>query len=204
MGFFWFLFCHLEKYCWMISVFFFFLHAFRGVPGVFQRPYSVGRSHFRLLFWNTGSSIHFGIFFLKFSISQYWTWNPMRDILAIWKLWSLAIYIVGAANLVCQPNPHLIDFTVLYTRLFIYILFPMRPGFVIFQKIPMRTRERKRLILASLRISAGKSTDYKSVAQAGENVALCSWTRPKKTRYFISVTNNSLRNQQITQFRGQR
>ncbi|MCJ1424475.1 hypothetical protein MMC29_002363 [Sticta canariensis] len=82
-----------------------------------------------------------------------------------------------------------------------------RPGVVVLQGVPMRTGERKRLIVdipGSLTMSAtdrvlkyekNRYAKYEgnhiTVAQAGDKVELGSWTRPKKTRYFISVNDTA-------------
>lgn len=78
------------------------------------------------------------------------------------------------------------------------------PGIVVLQGVPMRTGERKRLIVdipGSLTMRAmvedwpyeknRNERNHITVAQAGDKVELASWTRPKKTRYFISVNDTA-------------
>lgn len=65
----------------------------------------------------------------------------------------------------------------------------MSPGFVVLHGVPMRTGERKRLIIDSLIRQQWPILCYRAVAQAADKIALSSWTRPKRTRYFISVTD---------------
>lgn len=80
------------------------------------------------------------------------------------------------------------------------------PGIVVLQGVPiMRAGERKRLIVdipsiltmnTILNPARNKDRDpfwlnYILVAQEGDKVELASWTRPKKTRYFISVNDTA-------------
>lgn len=79
------------------------------------------------------------------------------------------------------------------------------PGIVVLQGVPMRAGERKRLIVdipskLTMNEHGSRSTNsrdpsfginYITVAQAGDKVELASWTRPKQTRYFISVNDTA-------------
>ncbi|MCJ1462593.1 hypothetical protein MMC07_001195 [Pseudocyphellaria aurata] len=75
----------------------------------------------------------------------------------------------------------------------------IRSGIAVCQGVPMRSGERKRFIVDTFHRWTGLETnpDYLShktrnhvvAAQAGDKVALTSWTRAKKTRYFLSVTD---------------
>ena len=67
----------------------------------------------------------------------------------------------------------------------------MRPGFVVLQGVPMRTGERKRLIVDCGYPGINKHLLYTAIAEAGDEATLSSWTKPKRTRYFISVTDTA-------------
>lgn len=84
----------------------------------------------------------------------------------------------------------------------------MRAGLTVLQGAPSRTGERKRLVIDSsgfirTRPRAGvprqewakaagrKSKNYEAVAKEGDKISLGSWTRPEKTRYFISATDTA-------------
>ena len=73
-----------------------------------------------------------------------------------------------------------------------------RPGLAVFQGVPMREGERKRLILDTFGNQSYRSNPkmwpphkYEVAAAPGDSVALGSWTRPEKTRYFIGVSDNA-------------
>lgn len=73
-----------------------------------------------------------------------------------------------------------------------------RPGLAVFQGVPMREGERKRLIrdtfedqLCRSDRRSGPLRGYEATAAPGDSVALGSCTRPAKTRYFIGVSENA-------------
>lgn len=84
----------------------------------------------------------------------------------------------------------------------------MRAGIAVFQGVPSRTGERKRLVIDSCgfvrarpregvaqqewaKAAGYKSNNYEAVAMKGDKISLESWTRSEKTRYFISVTDTA-------------
>ena len=77
----------------------------------------------------------------------------------------------------------------------------LRSGITIYQGVPMRAGERKRFIVDGFKSSGAspkerqqvidESTDYEAVAKPGEKIDLRSWTRPKKTKYLLGVSDTA-------------
>lgn len=75
----------------------------------------------------------------------------------------------------------------------------IRSGIVVCHGVPMRSGERKRFIvdtfhkLSGLKTSSTESprvaNNHVAIAHAGDKAELTSWSKEKKTRYFISVTD---------------
>ncbi|MCJ1228102.1 hypothetical protein MMC12_004763 [Toensbergia leucococca] len=76
----------------------------------------------------------------------------------------------------------------------------IKPGIVVILGVPMRYGERKRWILDgaagyggygarnAASLSHKLETDYVAVARPGDQVTVESWTRPKKTKFYIEVS----------------
>lgn len=74
----------------------------------------------------------------------------------------------------------------------------IRSGIAVCHGVPMRSGERKRFIVDTFHKFSGLKTSDKGandnhigIGKAGDRLALTSWTKAKKTRYFISATDEA-------------